>query len=384
MYFRKPADNGRRSSDADTATPREVGHPVPRRSDASDQGGTEAVDALSAVLRTLGEHVVVANEDAKLNSERYDAWARHALIGVAPPGVPARPTGTATESTTRRDWSGLRRFVTGRRVEEKQFVARIVEDLRATVLFVVANTHQVALRNAKDHGVAQAQLDRLKAALRRNDMVAVREEATRVIDVVEGVFAKQRSAFRSERSAFVERIRTLGQQLETERQEGSLDSMTRLHNRASFDAYLERSVELSSFLNMPCLLLLVDIDNFKSVNDTHGHAVGDKTIRAIADTLSRTFPRRSDFVARFGGDEFAAILRDVRVENAKVLGDRLVRAIRETSVVDASVTVRPTASIGIAAPGCPEAASDWFRRADSALYRAKAAGRDRWAVAEDP
>lgn len=118
------------------------------------------------------------------------------------------------------------------------------------------------------------------------------------------------------------------------------------------------------------------IDRFKAVNDTHGHAVGDRVIQHVAAVL-REGTRASDRVARLGGEEFCVLLRDADVASAERLAERLGAAIRERPVEVGGAAVRVTASFGVAGALAGESWDALFTRADRALYEAKTAGRDR-------
>jgi len=159
------------------------------------------------------------------------------------------------------------------------------------------------------------------------------------------------------------------------------DPLTDLLNRRGFDAELHRHIAHSERYGPEGALLLLDIDNFKRVNDTLGHHAGDEVIAAIAGVL-RGRLRGSDVLARLGGDEFAVILPHVTQEQADTVADSVVQAIREEVVLlsDGSPIV-VTTSIGVAMfDDQPVTATEALTRADVALYAAKAAGRDRYSV----
>jgi diguanylate cyclase len=143
-------------------------------------------------------------------------------------------------------------------------------------------------------------------------------------------------------------------------------------------------VELARAFGQPVSLLLVDMDGFKLINDTFGHPEGDSALRRLSDALTRTFPRKSDFVARFGGDEFAAVLRETTLKDGMALGDRLLKAARATEIDREGVRIKLAVSIGIATLMPGEDLNGWLLRADRALYEAKRQGRNRLIAADDP
>jgi diguanylate cyclase (GGDEF)-like protein len=160
----------------------------------------------------------------------------------------------------------------------------------------------------------------------------------------------------------------------------STDGLTGIGNRRAFDLALAREVDIAARTMQPLSLLLVDIDWFKSFNDEYGHLVGDRCLRAIAATLRAVANDPADLVARFGGEEFVALLPGMDVDAAIKLSEAFsntlhARAIEHTGSPKGIVT----ASVGVAS-WAPQnglrALSDLVRDADIALYRAKSSGRD--------
>jgi two-component system, cell cycle response regulator len=127
-------------------------------------------------------------------------------------------------------------------------------------------------------------------------------------------------------------------------------------------------------------LLMIDLDHFKRVNDTHGHLVGDAVLRDVADLLLSGV-RGSDFVGRFGGEEFLVVLPDTDDDGAASFAERIRERVdaHDFPGRDGAPPLRMTASIGVATfpAALIESVEDLFARADAALYRAKADGRNR-------
>ena len=125
-------------------------------------------------------------------------------------------------------------------------------------------------------------------------------------------------------------------------------------------------------------LLMSDLDNFKRINDTHGHPAGDRALREVSRILQRE-ARTVDVVARFGGEEFVVVLPETSEEGAMAFAERMRQRIAESSILpgDGSPAFGVTASIGVAWFPSPsvDSADDLIARADESLYRAKAAGR---------
>ncbi len=160
------------------------------------------------------------------------------------------------------------------------------------------------------------------------------------------------------------------------------DPLTGLYNRRRFEAELERTVTEARASDARAALLVLDLDGFKVANDRFGHSVGDDLVTHVGGLLRQSV-RRSDFIARLGGDEFAIILRDCKPAEATAVAEKVLEAIRSRGlVVTPKGTARVTTSIGIAfyAPGCNDTADEWAVGADTAMYDAKADGRNCYAV----
>ena len=160
------------------------------------------------------------------------------------------------------------------------------------------------------------------------------------------------------------------------------DPLTGVNNRSSFREVLDREVELSRRHGAPLSLIMLDVDRFKSINDTHGHLAGDAALKSIAScTLSCI--RDSDILFRYGGEEFCIALANTSLAGAHKLAERVRRAL-EILVVRASGTrLHVTASFGVATLAKEDDAAHLVEKADHSLYRAKALGRNRIATHEE-
>jgi len=157
------------------------------------------------------------------------------------------------------------------------------------------------------------------------------------------------------------------------------DPLTGLANRRHFHQVLSREINVVARSGEPALLLMMDIDHFKKVNDTYGHAAGDKVLQAIARCVGNCV-RPMDTVARYGGEEFAVIFPRCQASYARAVAERIREAVGALSIaVSPLTTIQVTVSVGGAyAPEWVRTTSSlWIDRADALLYRAKSEGRDR-------
>ena len=150
------------------------------------------------------------------------------------------------------------------------------------------------------------------------------------------------------------------------------DALTGLYNQATLDRLVQEAVAQAKRYGRPLSCLMIDVDNFKTVNDRYGHDQGNEVLKAVAKAIAGTL-RQSDIAARYGGDEFGILLPETDAAGAWTKAERIRKAVKKAH------RLRVTVSIGIAA--CPSAsvriAEDLIRNADQALYVAKANGKDR-------
>jgi len=167
----------------------------------------------------------------------------------------------------------------------------------------------------------------------------------------------------------------LRENLQRKEHEAATDALTGLSNRRSLDQLLDAWVGGPRANRRSLALLMLDIDHFKSVNDRHGHAVGDATLKAFAERV-RAQLRADDRCARYGGEEFVVLLPGASQEKAQEIAERLRAAVAAQPLVD-TPRIANTVSIGVAWMAEGDDAEALLKRADAALYRAKEGGRNR-------
>lgn len=161
------------------------------------------------------------------------------------------------------------------------------------------------------------------------------------------------------------------------RQLASTDALTGVLNRGSIEKELSRQVALADRSGAALALMMIDVDHFKRINDSHGHPAGDEVLRQLA-ALLRSLVRQGDAVGRYGGEEFCIVLPGTSAPGAAVLAERLLQRYADLRVVWGGISLNGTVSIGIADVATSgHAVAPLVAAADRALYQAKDAGRNR-------
>ena len=333
------------------------------------------LESLICALRTWGrfEIRVTPPEPALMDDDKpaelppFEQWARRAFSFTEGEAV---------------DFDGLDRFVLEQRSNEQRAVDTALRDLREALwAFAEAFSRSLNEDNAGD-GKTRGAVDRLRTAVAAGDVATIRREAVLTAQTVSSVLTTREQRQRDQIERLSAKLEDISNALVRAKRDGEVDPLTGLFNRAALDAHMKRLADLVVFMPNPPLLVVLDVDHFKWVNDKYGHDVGDLALRSVGVRLGATCRRGDDFVARFGGDEFVCVLDGVTPGGEKAQADRILFELRQVEVPVGKESLRLSCSMGLARARAGDAPLEWFRRADEALYRAKRAGRDRACVAE--
>lgn len=173
----------------------------------------------------------------------------------------------------------------------------------------------------------------------------------------------------------------LKQQVLQKHEQTLSDSLTGIRNRLAYDEAIQHELERFKRYARPVALLVLDLDNFKYVNDTYGHNVGDKVLQYVARLLAQNI-RNVDFLARYGGEEFVVILPELDLNESRKIAQKICKAIQASKLTIDGNAIRITISGGIARIHEGDTGESLFERADNALYLAKERGRNRCETAE--
>jgi diguanylate cyclase len=228
-----------------------------------------------------------------------------------------------------------------------------------------SSSHSEALAKVNKTLPSLTSADQIRAVVQR-----LMSENTRIRNEVDTLSSRLQQS-----QSQIERLRS---SLSESQRLGMLDAVTRLKNRHWLQANLPREIKAASELREPLCLVMADVDYFKNINDTFGHAVGDEILRRFGELLSKNIKGR-DTAVRYGGEEFVLVLPHTEIDGAYNVGEQ-IRSELESKKWMHHKTGAPigtvTASFGIAQLQEDEGAESLLERADAKLYEAKAAGRN--------
>jgi len=229
--------------------------------------------------------------------------------------------------------------------------------------------------------VLDGHLDRMRDASSGVQVRTVSKRLESLIDATVAHATEEREARDRQISSLSESIRGLHQELDEVRVQMAEDPLTGLFNRGSFDDRLEAELNKARLAPYNFSLIMIDLDHFKAVNDTHLHVGGDRVLIACAQAIQRVVLRKSDLCARYGGEEMAVLLTDCAFEDAARVAESIREAIEGVVLTLETGIANPTASLGVTSFVEGDRAETVIKRADMALYRAKRSGRNQVQIA---
>ncbi len=223
------------------------------------------------------------------------------------------------------------------------------------------------------------QSEKLEAITRLDDIKTIKNSLKVEIDHIKETVRKKQEQDRRRVETLSQRISRLNVELEQARTKSLTDGLTGVNNRQSFDMYIRELVEKNSVIRHPFALFILDIDDFKAINDTYGHQTGDRIILAMV-MKCKEFIRQEDFIARYGGDEFIIILQGASLRNAIKRAKQISKSIAGSQYrvddLKKGLTLGFTVSIGVSAFRKGDTISSLIKRADDALYASKQKGKN--------
>ncbi len=348
-------------------------------SQSSEAGLGLVLDALGGVLTALSRYPIdLPDRPGEQSAEEIGRWQRHATLGFAL----EEGTGTGSVGVNDRDWGGVVRAVTEQRRDEHKYVESSITELREALWACVETVHNAVKIDHTADTSTGTQMDRAKDALKRMQTGSIKQEVLGAVLAIEGALQTRRDQQQEQYVSLATKLDRMGKQLEEARKDSTTDPLTGIGNRKLFDMMGPRAVQMYALSRQPVVMLMIDLDKLKLINDMYGHQAGDQAICNLGKALSKVFLRQSDVLCRYGGDEFAVILQNTDWKMAQTLARRLQEQVVAMPAPHPAMEFSIGASVGVAQLEAHEEVDEWIARADKALYKAKQNGRDRVCVAE--
>lgn len=254
--------------------------------------------------------------------------------------------------------------------------AQVVRAILLNLTGLIQRTQQAAQTSSTTLGDVRTNIQEMTLP---PDLGKVHDLLLREIDRV----ISSNSTLKGELARSKDVLEVQRQQIESLKTAVRVDFLTQLANRAYFDEKLAEMIRLRNRYNDSFSVMMIDVDKFKTINDTYGHQAGDRILKGVAFKL-KAIIRESDFLARIGGDEFVVILIKIRGPEAEELGWKLCRQLQESRFLLDGIDFNLTISVGIAEAVAGDTPEALIKRADKALYVAKEKGRNCAAMTPPP
>lgn len=284
---------------------------------------------------------------------------------------------------TERTLFDIRQFFSSYRIDEHSYIQNTFDDFKRIIWdFADHLSEDLRFDNSKEKRLA-IYLHELREAVEANSIESLRSKSREFINAyIE--YQTQKNELRDKRIESTKKsLDAVKNQLMEATHNLNIDHLTLAHNRKSFDEYMQKINQQCQELGGTASLIILDIDFFKKINDSYGHDTGDFVLKECVRTLKEVFTSDDEMVARIGGEEFAIVLPQHNVAAASLRAEEALQRIRLQILNCGDATITYTASMGIAQLLNNEDVSSWLKRTDTALYKSKNGGRNRYTLATE-
>ncbi|MBN2725428.1 MAG: diguanylate cyclase [Deltaproteobacteria bacterium] len=263
-----------------------------------------------------------------------------------------------------------------RRVESRMYVG-FKENSRQILTDFIKDLKKSLIQRAEGDNRIISNITEIEKAVDTSDFDAVRKATKTAGQVIRQIVEEQRIREKEQLSSLSTQLKSMREELRDTRTKMKTDPLTGIFNRQALDESLPKAISYSRLSGESMAVFLIDLDRFKYINDTFGHGAGDETLKSVAKSLVKSFFRKDDFAARYGGDEFIAYARNVNWEEAEKIAERTCRAIESLVISCGGNNFPITSSIGFTLMSSDDNMESIIARADEALYISKAEGRNK-------
>jgi diguanylate cyclase len=341
-----------------------------RKSDLKERS-VQAVWLIDQILEVIASNLLEGDaEDSTFRSQLEKL--RQQILGTLGPEISGMTALGALDLCR-----GQFKKSQAKRQERDEYFAEIILFLRRSLASLTGDARTF-------HEDLLGTSSRIKELVELKDIHELQERLTSEVHELNRVVSEKQKRDQIQFAQMSEQISVLQHKLEAAKIEASLDGLTGIANRRNFDFTIQRWVIAHEKSEEPFTVAIIDIDNFKNINDTYGHQVGDYVLIETAMVLGKSI-RSNDFIARYGGEEFVILSAGMKLQESERRFVEMLKQIEgmkfgRKSVEKAALSVSLTASCGVAEYALGENSSDLIRRADEAMYDAKRAGKNRVAA----
>ncbi len=267
---------------------------------------------------------------------------------------------------------------------DTQQAEEAIEVSRQTIKSLLSNLSDFVSGLVEDNASYNDKMKDHKTSIKQAMTKAGMEEISRLLILEIDNMQTNSSQFRTQLEQANTTINEQKKVMEEIQLDAKLDFLTKLANRRAFDENLKEELERTKRYGGTFSLAMLDIDFFKNVNDKYGHLAGDKTLQLVAK-LMKEQTRTNDSVGRFGGEEFAILLPQTPVDNARIVAEKIRQKVQSNVLVHDGNKIKITISAGVGEVALPsDTMEDFIARVDAALYLAKESGRNQVKLATPP
>ena len=287
----------------------------------------------------------------------------------------AADSGNALDKTVKKTLPGLERFIEQQQAHltERESELRGAINLLSDAMALLNRENQDYHRNILQQG------ENLQRLMGLDDLRKIKSSLAQEVSALERIVQTKQQAEKKRLDLLSQQVETLNLELEKTRDESRRDPLTGLFNRRALQDYLQELVDGNQLKVRAFAVIAIDIDNFKQINDTFGHLIGDSVIKAVAEGCLEIF-REEDHVSRFGGEEFLIVMAGSSLRTARKRAETLRRAIENTrfttSEEDDGAVISFTISLGVTEYRRGDTSHTIIDRADHALLEAKRQGKN--------
>lgn len=276
----------------------------------------------------------------------------------------------------------LRQFFNSHRIDETTYFLQAFEDFK-TIIWGFADQLKEEVKDQRSNDqYIDAHFKELRDAVESNSIEKLRTKSKEFISKYVEVQNKKENGKQKRLNSIKRNLNQFKKKLSEAQHTMNHDFLTGAYNRRFFEEQVKTFGAVAEIGESKSVMMILDIDHFKKINDSYGHDIGDFVLRECVGTIKKLFTRENDVVARLGGEEFAVFLPDYTMDSAMKKAEEVLDTIRKQVFVHGEHQIRFTVSLGLSEWRSSDHFETIYKRCDQALYEAKTSGRNKIVVAD--